>query len=819
MLWPRFTPFDQFDAMDAMDAMSRSFGSFRVLLLAAAASAPVAAAAVDDPPAMTAAEAEHHLTEKFQLGHPSRRYCRDAPLHPRTWTDEEKAAQRQALDDAQARLDTAVAEHAAAFTFPPGVYRFSGKKGIRITSATNMTIHASDCEFVREPVDDAFAGFLFKKCRDVVLAGPLILDSEAMPYFQGTIIEASEPGPDATPRITVRPMPGYGLRPGQRTKPGRIMIFDENSGSLLSVGQWGGFVAADNPDGTVTVTGERWGRNADSARVGRILALEGQASAFEFRDCANMTIDGFASYAGGMFGDGVTDGHYIVRNFRLIPRPGTNRLVANQVVQPFYTSDFLVEDSEFGVGWDDGINFIGKMGMVYRQSGPREIVAGRDATVGAELRFFMFDGFAPVGTATVVACEPLTDAETKAAMTEDFQAFLAARKRTGNWVKRPARITLDRDLLVPPNAVIDEVRHDRPCSITVRRTVWSDLAAQAILIRGARRGLIENNLFMRSAGSAIAVGFDYFWAEGPIPNNVTIRGNVIRDNPRDAEGLPTAAINVFADVADPSGNNAILHGMVIEGNLIVGPTAGGIRLGNVGGGVIRNNVIDFSASPAPRLPQSDRAGAIVVENSSDIVVEGNAITCTPAHPNEILVLGNCDRDTVVVRENAVRSAPAPRAMRQFSAVWALGQPQGSQGWRFQHAPPDGAAVEDMPTPFWWVGDAGNFGLGYVAADWARGGRIKARAGGRSDVVLTFAAPRSGTVRIDCGEIANEGPAVARIAIRKNGENLWPSEGSETVPPHAATAARLETPVAAGDTIQFRVGGGTLFLAPVITYEE
>jgi hypothetical protein len=57
------------------------------------------------PGYMTADETERYLTEKFQLDAPSRRYNKNAPLHLKTWTEEEKAAQRKAYLEAKAGLD------------------------------------------------------------------------------------------------------------------------------------------------------------------------------------------------------------------------------------------------------------------------------------------------------------------------------------------------------------------------------------------------------------------------------------------------------------------------------------------------------------------------------------------------------------------------------------------------------------------------------------------------------------------------------------------------------------------------------------------
>lgn len=177
------------------------------ILLVTLAVLPVAGAPSEKTPGyMTADETERYLTEKFQLNAPSRRYNKNASLHLKAWTEEEKAAQRKAFIEAKTRLDRAVSEKAAAFIVSPGVYRFPGT-GIIVQGATNLTIQAAGCEFVCEPVDDKFEAFIFNRCDNVTLKGPLVLDSEVMPYFQGALLAFSEPGKGPA-ELKVSPLPG-----------------------------------------------------------------------------------------------------------------------------------------------------------------------------------------------------------------------------------------------------------------------------------------------------------------------------------------------------------------------------------------------------------------------------------------------------------------------------------------------------------------------------------------------------------------------------------------------------------------------------------
>jgi hypothetical protein len=684
-----------------------------------------------------------------------------------------------------------------------------------------MTIHAAGCEFICETVDDKFDGFLFERCETVTLKGPLVVDGEVMPYFQGTVEEVTKKG-EGMCDIKVRPFPGYLLRPRQVEEMNRGAVFDPDTGALLTRGQWGTWKGVANADGTVTLSCTKGVRNMHAMAVGRIFALEGYAQSFIFRECRNMTIDGMDSFAGGAFGGHGIEGRFTVRNFRLIPRPGTNRLVANQVAQFDYRCDLTVEDSEFGMGWDDGINYMGKMGMVYHQVSPKQILAGRDPAPGSTLRFFNYDNLAPLGSAVVASCQPVKDDAVQDDMKQGFEAFLAARKQKGNWYKHPSLVTFTEDFAVPDNAVIDEIVNDKPCAITVRRTVWQDQSASVICVKGVKHGTIENNLFIRSAGSGVWIGFDFYWAEGPIPNDVAIRGNVFKRNPWCRDGVPEASIFVGAGIPDAQGNGVLMHGMVIEDNKILAPSCGGIFLGNVEGGIIRNNVIDFSLSDPPELPQYPTAGAIKVSSCRDVIVEGNRITCTSAFPNEILVLDGGPKENITVKNNMIVSAPLPEQMVRFVSLLALQHPQGRMGWRFQEASPGSSATRDIPTTCSLLDTKGEAGNPYFlpkcrgdGSSWS--GTIVARANSVRDVAMTFEAPRAGKVLLDCDMIVNEASVPGRIEILRNGTNLWPKKGFETVEPASSSSAHVQAEVAKGDLLQVRVSGAPLLVNPIVTY--
>ena len=390
---------------------------------------------------------------------------------------------------------------------------------------------------------------------------------------------------------------------------------------------------------------------------GQIIALEGPGAHLAFYDnCEDMTLTDFTIYTGvaHLYERG-TRGFSKQLNIRCLTPVGSNRLIAGQPIQHILKNGTLIYDGcEFGVGWDDGINLMGAFHVVVRQESARVlIVASRSQVIDADsdLLFFGFERFDPLGGAKAVRVSP----HTEPADEEQIIAFVRTQRMNRSDKFRLTRITLDHDVQIPPHTVID-CSTSRAAEVIVRNCYFHDANAQILLLQGAKKGLIENNLLERSAGAAIEVGFSMYWWEGPIPGNFIIRNNVIRDNPIN---LPTPRANpgsicIVGGTPQPT-TVRFIHNILIENNTIYNPSCAGIYVRNADNVVIRNNRI---ICPGERVLADEHGKAlpsapIDLDAVSQVVVSDNTLEVGPCWADKPVKLGT-EVDQVTVTNNQVR---------------------------------------------------------------------------------------------------------------------------------------------------------------------
>ncbi|MCL5269512.1 MAG: right-handed parallel beta-helix repeat-containing protein [bacterium] len=135
----------------------------------------------------------------------------------------------------------------------------------------------------------------------------------------------------------------------------------------------------------------------------------------------------------------------------------------------------------------------------------------------------------------------------------------------------------------------------------VRNNTMTNHRRFGVLMKGSN-ALVEGNTIDGVGGSAIVVGNDPGWPEGPCPSHVTIRGNTIRNVGRSGGyNQPRGgAIQLMGrkypyDMA----NDRILRGLVVEGNTIVNPPGAAIFVGAARDVAIRDNMI-IGSTTTPR---------------------------------------------------------------------------------------------------------------------------------------------------------------------------------------------------------------------------
>jgi autotransporter-associated beta strand protein len=620
------------------------------------------------------------LPRRFPGTGDARRYSAADPLRLVEYSAAEKEAQWAAGRDLAARLQAAAADAAGprAFRVPPGVYRVAPGQ-IKLKNVRQFAIHAAGATMLVDS-EKSGAAFTFEGCEDILLTGRPVHQDEAGGTAEPGLSIDSEQFAMSVARIVgvnvaettldVEITPGYEtMLPDEE----RMLVYRPD-GSVANFQQmgWKGVEPLGGRSLRLHVQALSNPRQHDGVLVaGNLLALHNNHhhsarshSAVGARGCRNMTYESIRILNGvGQPADHGTAGDTVFRDWRMMPTPGTSRLEICGGLGQFSKNGgrFVFEDCEFAAHLDDGINLLSNMGVVARQDEAATIVVvSPEPTPGQALTFHDFDSWKRLGTATIVACEKIAEPETLAAV----NAFSASKGLRD--VGRAAwRVTLDRPVALGPFAVVISSGH-RADEIVVRGCLFRDQLAQVMLLQGAKRGLVENNLILRSTGPAVSLQFSQYWWEGPMPSNFIVRNNVIRDNPvwAPVSGMEgSGSISVWAGTMRPI-SERVLSGFRIEGNTIENPSVTGILLRNTERAVVRFNRIvnpgareidgDYRGRPA----WQDAAG-IRLDNVSDTVVTDNDIVLeSPWCRTGIAIEDNCDAKTLTVARN--RASPPAR---------------------------------------------------------------------------------------------------------------------------------------------------------------
>ena len=624
---------------------------------------------------------EAEIRKRFDYPVEGRPYSANDPAYSVIYTDEQKQTQRTAAKAMVAELQRAVkSPDVHRFTIPKGVYRV-GVDEIALTGVRDFTIHAPGVELIVD-TEQRGSAFLFVGCTNVTLTGRavagdgkersrgtyLTIDSEQLPMSVARILAS-----DAQQMtVDVEILPGYSMNIPEKE---RMLTYDP-TGRMINIQQmgWNKATPLNGRRFRLLVRGRRDTFLPETIlKPGNLLGLHINAadgganhSVFASRGCRDMTYESIRVYSGGGCpADHRTGGDTVFRDWRLIARPGTSRLPVTAGLGQFSKDGgkFLFEDCEFGPHLDDGINLLSGMSVVGKSEGGSEIVVtgGQAPTVGSKLTFYDYTSWESCGQGRVVSSALIQDEGTLAAV----NAF-AKKNRTRENARHAYRTVLDHALHLPAFAMV--VHSDyRADGIVVRGCLFRDQLAQIILLQGATSGLIEENLLLRSTGAAVSPQFSQYWWEGPMPSNIIIRNNVIRDNPVAAAvtGFAgNASIAVYAGTKFPS-NARLMHNFRIENNTIINPSVYGIAIRNADEVIVRNNrIVNPGACGVTGTyngrPISELYAAIVLDAVSRAAVTDNEIVFeNPRCRHAVLVEANCDSTTVRVERNSeIHRVPA-----------------------------------------------------------------------------------------------------------------------------------------------------------------
>lgn len=248
---------------------------------------------------------------------------------------------------------------------------------------------------------------------------------------------------------------------------------------------------------------------------------------------------------------------------------------------------------------------------------------------GDELRIYEPEDFSIIGTASFGKIETL---KTVGDITADEVKVYYPIGFDGR------RYTVYKVQLAAPANLVQGQWFDCPAvnsgNFVVRNTYMHDHRGRGLRVMGCN-GLIENNRFERITKCAISVGPELaFWREAGWVDDLTIRGNTIRDIGVDYSLAATSsyapgAISIFVHDADSkppyiSGNKNIL----IEDNVIENCSVAGIHAYGVSDLIIRGNTLSNTnqvryvghVDPVTHL---ETTGPISIDDAVNVTLENN----------------------------------------------------------------------------------------------------------------------------------------------------------------------------------------------------
>jgi len=555
------------------------------------------------------------------------------------WTPKEIEEQKFRAVSLKEQILAAVAAGESTFTIAPGHYRFHPETlpNLHLKDLKNLTLEATGVTFWLYPFQ-RHDGILLENCRNVTIRG-LTIDYWPTAYTQGRIAAMDRAGG----WVDFTPDPGYSTPSALKNSMvgAKIVHFQESGDFLESRLDWTKSVAA-LPDEKFRIhtRGNHLFSNPAVVPGTRIaLADRTQRMTFNLKDSADCHLEDITVYACPhmVFTEHFGEGGHSYRRCRVVRRPGTSRLLACNA-DIFHSIGVskgpLIEECEFSWSADDLINIHGFLSLAFDQRSPESIEIlsqiATDLPVGTTLRFYDFQTLEAKGEAKVVRTG-LVD------IVERVGAARAMIKEKGLKFLQPARllrVQLDRPVEISKyDLVTDDARVAR--GTRIRNNHFHNCYTRGVLLK-CLDGVIEGNRLDNIGICSIGIAVDPHFMEGPFSSNLTIQENAITRNgfpnliSRGGWNFLIGAISVTSEKSSGLPSFAANFDIRILNNTITDSSACGILVSNVSRGEITGNTIRGALGKKPlslgeRMQIPDPAFAILVAESSDIVIKDNRV--------------------------------------------------------------------------------------------------------------------------------------------------------------------------------------------------
>lgn len=530
------------------------------------------------------------------------------------WSEEQKAAQREAGTNLLIRLRGEMEGGAKDLVIPSGDYRFDNPpRDVEFAGLEDAVIRAEGVVFWF----DSRTGkkVRFRQCRNVTIRG-LTIDSDPLPWFQGTITAVDK----AARTMEFLSDPGYQVPEGARLDGNkRVLFFDGRTSLELPV--------YDDRVSRMENLGEGKIRIAkfDSERafldpvvqrrveVGdrvAVLLENDTGGGIESVECSEMHLEDITLYGAGGFAyhEGGGGGGNSYLRCKLVRRPGTSRLMASP--RDCFHSYLMergprIEQCEFSHAADDLIAIHGFFGIVLEKLSSREFLVispyGNAFRKNAAIEVIDPASGASRGQGTIEGLEEDSTSENLNAAKSLPAVLKTEKKITIRSLNKPQvfKLTLDRELPVEVHDLVSCSAYAGRGAI-VRNNFLHDGHVRGILAK-TEDLLIENNVIERTGHGGIVLGPEYFWLEGPVNSNIRVVGNRLSHNGWSAFDRVGITASIAAIEVEARLGNRLFPRTFVTGVL------------NVGVDILDNEIAE-SAGPG-----------ILVMNTKGIRLEGNVI--------------------------------------------------------------------------------------------------------------------------------------------------------------------------------------------------
>ncbi|MBD3266432.1 hypothetical protein GF373_07155 [bacterium] len=553
-------------------------------------------------------------------------------------------------------------------------YRFSAQHleevdgaFIRLSNVNDLTIHGNGAQFWFE---DYISALRIDNCQNVSFHD-ITMDWDPLPFSQA-VITAVDPEGDYIEGKTesgFRNMNEILNDLSVRGKPTvKVFFFDPETGVLKTD-------VAHSEVSSIEVIGENHLRyhgrvygvhNYESINIepgDRMAFVMRHRHAVRIYQSENITFDNINLYSSPMFGISMGNGggNMVLKDSKLIPRPGTKRLMGMNGDALHFTSlqkGPRIEGCEFSAAGDDIMNIHGDFAMVQKQHNPNEVVIGIKNHVniqkGSSIRIYDYNTLQLKGEFQVKKT-----VEGGEALKRDAKA-VGEEKEVKFWPGRTSLIcTLDKPVDVNRYDIV-ESDIDGGYGTVIRNNYLHNLTTRGFLIQ-TKNAVIENNEFVNVDNAAVSIMASLKWCEGPIPENIVFRNNTIKRpgwtyGSRHRENSKIGAISVNLEYyGELKQNNRPVSDITIENNTILNAGTCGIFMIHSKNNTIRNNTISGYGEIDPWRVGGEYGvkpyGAIYIGDSEQIGISGNTIINPGPYAKKDILIGKyADEGSIVINQ-------------------------------------------------------------------------------------------------------------------------------------------------------------------------